>query len=85
MFCNVFSSVFQVLLQVFQKQVSYVFRRMLQIVHRDVSKLNQVLQMGTRMGSRRGHVRSPRAIWRRGRRPGGTGDVGGHAGGDVLA
>ena len=60
MFCNVFSSVFQVLLQVFHKHVlsvSSIFRRMLQMLHLDVSEVDRVLYMGTRMGSGRGHKR----------------------------
>jgi hypothetical protein len=81
MFCNIFSSVFRVLLQVFQKHissVSSVFRRILQILHLDVSKVDQVLHMGTHVGSGMGHERSPRAVWRHGQRPGGTGDIRGH-------
>ena len=41
--------------------------------------------MGTCVGSGRGHEWSPRAVWWCGRRAGSTGDVRGHAGGDVLA
>jgi hypothetical protein len=89
MFCNVFSSVFQVVLQVFQKHVSsvsFVFGRMLQMLHLDVSKVDLVLHMGMRMGSGRGHERSSHTVRRCGRRPGGVEDVGkgGHPGGDVL-
>jgi hypothetical protein len=57
MFCNIFSSVFHVLLQGFQKHiscVSSVFGHMLQTLYFDVSKLERLLYMGTRVGSRRG-------------------------------
>jgi hypothetical protein len=53
MFCNIFSSVFQG----FQKHiscVSSVFGHMLQTLYFDVSKLERLLYMGTRVGSRRG-------------------------------
>jgi hypothetical protein len=82
MFCNIFSSVFWVLLQVFQKHissVSSVFRRILQILHLDVSKVDQVLHMGTHVGSGMGRERSPRAVWRHGQRSGGRGGIRGHA------
>jgi hypothetical protein len=57
-----FLSVFQVLLQVFQKHISSVlsvFRRMLQMLHIDVLKVDQVLYMETRVGSGRGYEQSP--------------------------
>jgi hypothetical protein len=57
---------------------------MLQMLHLDVSKVDQVLHMGTCVGSGKGHERPPRAVWRHGRRPGGVGDVLGHTGRDVL-
>jgi hypothetical protein len=47
-FCNDFSCVFQVFLQVFQTHVSSVlpvYRRMLQMFHLDVSKVNRLLHM----------------------------------------
>jgi hypothetical protein len=55
----------------FQKHVSSVlsvFGRMLQMLYLDVSKLDRMLHMGTRVESGRGHERS-RA------QSGGTGDI----------
>ena len=43
------SNVFQVFLQVFQMHVSFVFRRMLQLLHLDVSKLDRVLHLSPRL------------------------------------
>jgi hypothetical protein len=43
-----FSSCFHVFLQVFQKHVlsvSFIFRHMLQVLHLDVSKIDQMLRM----------------------------------------
>jgi hypothetical protein len=57
-------------LQVFQMHVSnisFVFFCMLQVLHLDISKVDQVLM---RVGSRRGHERSLHAVWQRGRHPG---------------
>jgi hypothetical protein len=75
MFCNIFSTVFYVLLQVFQKHVlsvSSVFRRMLLILHFDVLKVDRVLHMGSWGQAREveGGTSSPRA------QSGSAGDVG---------
>ena len=42
---------FSGVLQVFQKHVSFVFRRMLQLLHLDVSKLDQVLYLPPRIST----------------------------------
>jgi hypothetical protein len=49
---TIVSSVFQVFLQMFEMQVSnvsFVFRRMLQVLHLDVSKLDRVLHLPPRL------------------------------------
>jgi hypothetical protein len=60
--CNGFQVFFMCVLQVFQKHVlsvSSVFRRMLQVLHLDVSKVDRVLQMGC-MWEAEGSARDPR-------------------------
>jgi len=42
---------FSGVLQVFQKHVSFVFRRMLQLLHLDVSKLDRVLHIPPRLSA----------------------------------
>jgi hypothetical protein len=51
---TIVSSIFQVFLQVFQTHVSnvlFVFRRILQLLHLDVSKLDRVLHLPPRLST----------------------------------